>query len=74
MGTYRIVSRAGVDYGCYRGETPEEAFAAMCVDAGDEPGSDTAGTVTDWTVTPEAALCPHGYTAADGECLECAAL
>ena len=27
--SYRITSKAGVDFGVYQGATPEEAFAAM---------------------------------------------
>jgi hypothetical protein len=46
MSTYRIESKAGLVFGEYEGETPEQAFAAMVADGG--PGNE--GTIEDWIV------------------------
>jgi hypothetical protein len=51
MTKYQIESKAGEVFGTYEGDTPEEAFAAMCVEAGDEPGSEASGTAQDWIIT-----------------------
>lgn len=51
MSKYQIESTAGVIFGVYEGETPEDAFAAMCADAGDEPGSEAAGSAADWLIS-----------------------
>ena len=49
MKSYRIESKAGVVYGDYEGDSPEQAFAAMVADgAGDD---ETAGTAADWIIT-----------------------
>ena len=52
--TYWIESRAGVVYGEYPGDTPEEAFAAMVEDAGgpavDSDGNPVEGTLADWII------------------------
>lgn len=52
--TYRISSKAGIVFGEYQGETPEEAFAAMIAEAGDgldTDGNSSAGTAADWIIT-----------------------
>lgn len=53
MRKFCIESKAGVVYGIYGGDTPEEAFEAMVADAGDGYDADgrrTAGTVDDWII------------------------
>ena len=53
MKKWQITSKAGVVFGVYEGETPEEAFAAMVADGGDAcdvDGRSTAGTVDDWII------------------------
>lgn len=53
MKKFRITSKAGVVYGVYEGETPEEAFSAMIADGCDGcnvDGRSTAGTVDDWII------------------------
>lgn len=48
---WRIVSRAGIEYGIYAGETAEEAFMAMVRDAGGQYGDVQTGTASDWVIT-----------------------
>jgi hypothetical protein len=52
MARFQIESKAGVVYGVYEGDTSEQAFAAMCADAGDETGSEAAGSAADWIIRP----------------------
>lgn len=47
-----ISSKAGQDMGIFLGATADEAFAAMCADAGGTPGEWPTGTVDDWIVRP----------------------
>jgi hypothetical protein len=49
MQTFLIESKAGVFLGEYRGETPEEALAAMAADGGIT--EETLGTVADYIIT-----------------------
>ena len=51
MNKFSISSKAGADYGIYKGDTPEAAFAAMVADGGGEVGDESVGTVDDWIVT-----------------------
>jgi len=48
---WKIVSRAGVDYGIYPGETAREAFEAMVRDAGGQYGDEQSGIESDWIIT-----------------------
>ena len=48
--TFRITSKAGLDFGLYEGETAEAAFAAMCADGAGEVGDETVGTAKDWII------------------------
>lgn len=50
MSMYRISSKAGVEYGIYEGDTPEQAFAAMVADGGGEVGDDSVGAAKDWII------------------------
>lgn len=50
MTKFQIESKSGDAFGVYEGETAEDAFAAMCADAGDEPSSETAGQAQDWII------------------------
>lgn len=54
MAQWQIESKAGVVYGVYEGETPEEAFAAMVDQAGGAgdytDGGSTAGSLQDWII------------------------
>ena len=56
MNTYRIESKAGVIFGDYSGNSPEEAFAAMIADVGgpatDANGDPVEGLPSDWHITP----------------------
>lgn len=51
MNRYQIETKAGDIFGVYEGTDEREAFLAMLADAGDEYGSDTAGTEDDWIIT-----------------------
>lgn len=53
MNMYRITSKAGVDLGIYEGETLEDAFRAMAIDAGYSPediGEWPLGGPDDWII------------------------
>lgn len=45
-----ISSKAGQVFGLYKGETAEEAFAAMVADGGGTVGDDSVGTADDWII------------------------
>lgn len=54
MTHYQIESKAGIVYGIYEGDTPEQAFAAMVAEAGgpaeDSDGAPVEGTPADWII------------------------
>lgn len=50
MSLFQIESKAGVVFGVYEGETPEEAFAAMVAEAGGVVGDEPTGVPSDWII------------------------
>lgn len=52
MQTWKIESKAGVDFGVWPGETAEQAFAAMVAEGGGEVGEPHVGTAADWFIVP----------------------
>lgn len=53
MSKYKIISRAGVDYGVYEGTTQKDAFISMLRDSGDDAsyGDSHIGTEIDWIIS-----------------------
>ena len=77
MTQYNITSQFSLDYGIFDGDTPADAFAAMCVDAGyevkvvngevvfaSEGDAEECGREDDWFIT---ALPPIGARVEGGE-------
>ena len=77
MTKYNITSQFSLDYGIFDGDTPADAFAAMCVDAGydvkvvngevvfaSEGDAEECGREEDWFIT---ALPPIGARVEGGE-------
>jgi hypothetical protein len=52
---YRIISKAGQDYGVYEAPDADSAFRAMLALTGDVPGG-PAGIASDWIITEEYAV------------------
>ena len=52
MNAYRIISKAGDDYGVWNGENAKAAFLAMLADSGDADsyGEPQVGTESDWII------------------------
>ena len=78
MRKFCIQSKAGIVWGIYEANTPEEAFEALVAEAGDGydvDGNRTAGTVDDWIVIEvvDVTHVPEDYvtlyTLENGECI-----
>ncbi|MCA3180938.1 MAG: hypothetical protein O9345_15940 [Burkholderiaceae bacterium] len=52
MTKYSIHSKANAFFGVYEGATPQAALAKMAVEAGNEIGDESFGTIDDWYVRP----------------------